>query len=254
MDYLKKQFMSFPTFEQQLLAVNAAQDDLRFLIKTQAVLEYPYPTTNQNWGSRGRRYRLPDDMLIPLSLTCTTTRTEVQPYTDQSVFAEFRSRIQAEKLIRTTQDRVIHVKPIAFIEDEFYLVVLGDAYVTAITADFLSYLRKPDKLSFDYTELTGTPDLDITSISTGVNVRMLTPVTYVNAGGAATNYLPGDKVTKVAGYNTMTARDSEPVMLGYPWGYTDTPDFPEHMHEDILERSTQLFLDEAKLKLIPKEG
>jgi len=253
-DYLKKQFMSFSTFEQQLIAVNQAQDDLRYLIKTQDVPEYSWETSNQNWGSRGKRYRLPDDMLIPLSLSCTVTRTEVQPYTDQKVFAEFRSRAQAERLVRNSQDHVIHIKPITFIEDEFYIVVVGDAFVTAITADFLTYMRKPDKLSYDYTELTGTPNLDITSISTGVYMRMLTPVTYVDTGGSPANYLPGDKVIKVGGYNNMTARNNEPVQIGYPWGYTDTPDFPEHMHEDILERSTQLFLEEAKLKLLPKEG
>jgi hypothetical protein len=254
MDYLKKGFMSLQTFEQQLIAVSQAQDDLRFLIRTQDVPEYPWATMNQNWGDRGKRYRLPDNILIPLSLTCTVTRIEVQPYTDQTVFAEFRSRIQAERLIKTTRDQVIHVKPVAFIEDEFYLVVVGDAYVTAITADRLTYLRKPDKLSFDYTELTGVPDLDITSVSNGINMRMLTPVQYVNAGGSATDYLPGEKVTKVSGYNNMISKNIEPVKIGYPWGLTDTPDFPEHMHEDILERSTQLFLDEANLKLIPKEG
>lgn len=254
MDYLKKGFMSFQTFEQQLVAVSQAQDDLRFLIRTQDVLEYPWATTNQNWGDRGKRYRLPDNMLIPLSLTCTVTRIEIQPYTDQTVFAEFRSRLQAERLIKTTRDQVIHIKPVAFIEDEFYLVVVGDAYVTNITADRLTYLRKPDKLSFDYTELTGNPNLDISSVTNGTEMRMLTPVQYVNAGGVSTNYLPGEKVTKVTGYNTIFDRNNEPVKIGYPWGYTDTPDFPEHMHEDILERSTQLFLDEANLKLIPKEG
>lgn len=254
MDYLKKGFMSLQTFEQQLVAVSQAQDDLRFLIRTQDVPEYPWVTANQNWGSRGKRYRLPDNILIPLSLTCTVTRTEVQPYTDQTVFAEFRSRLQAERLIKTTRDQVIHIKPVAFIEDEFYLVVVGDAYVTAITADRLTYLRKPDKLSFDYTELTGIPDLYITSVSNGTYMRMLTPVQYVNSGGNATDYLPGEKVTKVSGYNNMIAKNNEPVKIGYPWGYTNTPDFPEHLHEDILERSTQLFLDEANLKLIPKEG
>ena len=105
MDYLKKGFMSLQTFEQQLVAVDQAQDDLRFLIRTQDVPEYPWPTTNQNWGDRGKRYRLPENVLIPLSLTCTVTREEVQPYTDQTVFAEFRSRIQAERLASSWAER-----------------------------------------------------------------------------------------------------------------------------------------------------
>lgn len=255
MDYLKKGFLSLPTFEQQLVAVSESQDDLRYLIRANVAYEFTDQLLGDNWEGRGYKYRIPDDVLIPLRVSCTTTRIEVQPYSDQKVFAEFTSKRQAEKLLSLPTNKVIHVRPLAFIEDEFYLVVVGDAYTTSLSMNHLTYLRKPDKLSFDYTELTGSSSsLDISSIPNGTYMRMLTLGLYVNPSGASTNYKAGDKVIKVAGYNTIFDVNGEPPKIGYPWGYTDTPDFPEYMHEDILERSTQLFLDEAKFKLLPKEG
>ena len=76
MDYLKQGFMSLQTFEQQLVAVDQAQDDLRFLIRTQDVLEYPWATTNQNWGDRGKRYRLPDNIVMCLVNTSLSVSSE----------------------------------------------------------------------------------------------------------------------------------------------------------------------------------
>lgn len=174
--------------------------------------------------------------------------------TSQKFFAEWVSRKQAERLISDTSNRVIHIKPIAFIEDEFYICVVGDAYVSAISADEITYLKSPDTLSFDYTELTGTASINISSITVGDQMRALTALTYVNASGVPENYIAGKKITKVAGYNTITALGGEPPKVGHPWGYTDTPNFPEYLHEDLLERGVSLFLDEAKLKLVPKEN
>jgi hypothetical protein len=252
-EYLNDKFIKLPTLEHQLLAIEANRDDLRFLIVRGGVLQYSYAMDTYNWGSRGKRYRMPDNVLIPLSLSATVSREEVAPMTSQKMFAEWRSRKQAERLIKDTSDQVIHVRPVAFLEDEFYVCVLGDAYVTSIDANELSYLRQPDVLSFDYNELTGTATLDITSVPDGTNMKALTALIYVNASGTPTNYIAGEKVVKVAGYNTITALGGEPSKIGYPFGFTDTPDFPSYMHEDILNRATTLFLDEAKLKLVPKE-
>ena len=76
-------------------------------------------------------------------------------------------------------------------------------------------------------------------------------MTYVNSVGVATTFKPGDKVLKVAGYNTITY-DDEQIVVGYPWGLTDTPDFPAYLHDSILDQAVSLFLEEAKLKLITK--
>lgn len=251
--YLNERFLNLPTFEHMIVAVELARDDLSKLITRGGLLQYSYAMDSYNWGSRGRRYRMPEDVLIPLSIAATLTRTEVAAGSNQKMFAEWVSRQQAQKLISDTYDKMIHVRPVAFIEDEFYVCILGDAYTTSISADTISYVRKPSVLSFDYMELSGTSTIDITSITTGVYMKALTALTYVNAGGSPVNYKAGDKIIKVAGYNTITALSGEPPAIGYPWGYTDTPDFPDYLHEDILERATMLFLDEAKLKLVPKE-
>jgi len=253
-DYLKVTFLGLLTFEEQIIAIDRAQDNLRYLLVRDGNLTYVNSTFTENWNGRAKRYRYPSNLLVPLSLTTTITRTEIAPMTDQKVFAEFTTRRKAERLIRDSNDRVIHVKPAVFFEDEFYIVVVGDAYVTAITADNINFVRRPDKLSFDYTELSGAASIDITAISTGVLMRALTGITYVDSGGTPTSYKAGEQVTKVAGYDTITALAGEPPSIGYPWGYTDTPDFPDHLHEDLLNRATQFFLEEAKLKLVPNES
>ena len=251
--YLKERFTSLPSFEQQLVAIEESREDLRILITRGGLMTYPYAMDTYNWGTRGKRYRIPDNVLIPISISCTVTRTEIAPATNEKMFAQWTSRLKAQRLIRNSHDHTIHIKPLSFIEDEFYVCVLGDAYVTSITGDGITYLRKPDRLDFDFVELTGTSTLNITSVTDGVNMKALTAFTYVNAGGTPTNYIAGEKVTKVAGYNTITALGGEPPKIGHPWGYTNTPDFPEYMHEELLERASTLFLEEAKLKLVPKE-
>ena len=253
-NYLKERFVNLPTFEQQLIAIETARDDLRFLITRGGLLNYPYALNSYNWGSRGKRYRMPDNVLIPISLTSTVTRTEVQAMTNQKMFTQWVSRRQAERMESTTNNKTIHVRPISFIEDEFYVCVVGDAYVTSITGDELTYLRKPDVLSFDYKQLSGTSTIDISSISTNDYFKALTALIYVDPTTLnPANYIAGDKIIKVAGYDTITALSLEPPKIGHPWGFTDTPDFPEYMHEDILKRTSLLFLEEAKLKLVPKE-
>lgn len=253
-DYLKNTFLNLPTYQQQLIAIDTNSEDLRFLFKRGQNLLYPYAMDYQNWGARAKRYRAPDDFMIPISLGVTISRSEVAPMTNDKMFVEFVSRRQAENLINDSSDKVIHVQPCAYIEDEFYIVIVGDAYVTSIAAGEFTYLRKPDILSFDYQELTHASTLDISTIPTGTYMRALSPLTYVNATPVVTSFIPGDKVEKIAGYHSMTSLGGEPVKIGYPWGETDTPDFPEYRHEDILERSTQLFLDEAKLKLVSKQS
>ncbi|NJO07984.1 MAG: hypothetical protein HC876_22070 [Chloroflexaceae bacterium] len=254
MDYLRRTFLGLSTFEEQLIAIDANSENLRYLIQSEKQLMYHKDMTSQNWGVRAQKRRLPEDFLLPLSVTVTTNRTEVAAHSDYQQFAKLTTRRQAEKLMRTPSDRVIHIQPVAFIEDEFYIVVVGDSYVTSIVLSSLNYIRKPDKLSFEYAELTGgSASLDISSIPAGVYMRALSYLRYVNSAGSTVNFNPGDKVLKISGYNTIFSIDSEPVKIGHPWGYTDTPDFPEYMHQDILERAIQMFLDESKLKLVAQQ-
>ena len=251
--YLEKKYLSLPSFEHRLVAIENNIDELRHLIYPYGVLTAVKDLTQYNWSTRGKRYRTPDDVLIPISLSCIVTRTEVYPMTGQTLFAEFTNRRQAEKLVSNTADKVMYPKPIAVWEDPFYLMVIGDAYTTVLTAGNLTYLRKPYKLDFSYSELSGvgTGDLDITSITNGTFFLAKARLVYVNSAGVPTTYFPGDKVTKVAGYNTITYAD-EPIVVGSPWGLTDSPDFPSSLHDLLVDLAVSLFLEEAKFKLITK--
>jgi hypothetical protein len=253
--YLEKKYLSLATYEQRLVAIDANIDELHNLIVPDGILSAVKDLSEYNWSTRGHRYRVPEDVLIPISLACTITRTEVYVMCNQQVFAEWMSRLQAQRLVSHSVDKVMYPKPVVVWEDPYYLMLIGDAYTTVLTAGNLTYLRKPYKLDFDYSELAGvgTANLDITSLATGSYFLAKANLTYVNSAGVPTRFKPGDKVIKVAGYNDITYLD-EPIVIGKPWGSTDTPDFPAFLHETLLDLAVSLFLDEAKFKLVPKSA
>jgi hypothetical protein len=228
-------------------------DELHNLLKANGTITASKDLTEYNWSTRGHRYRTPDDVLIPVSLSCTVTRTEVYPMSAQNIFAEFVSRRQAEKIVSNTANKVMYPKPIVVWEDPYYLMLIGDAYTTSLVAGVLTYLRKPYKLDFSYTELAGvgTGSLSITAITNASYFLSRSRLTYVDSGGTPVTYKAGEKILKVAGYNTISYSD-EPIVVGYPWGYTNTPDFPAHLHDMFVDLAVSLFLEEAKFKLIPK--
>jgi len=255
--YLEKKYLSLSSFEQRLVMIDSNYDELSKLIIKSDTLSSKRDLAEYNWTGRGDRYRVPDDVLIPISLACVVTRTDVYPMSDQKEFAQWMSRRQAEKLIKHTADKVMYPKPIALWEDPYYIILIGDAYVTELTAGSLLYVRKPFILSYNYKELeaaSATGDLSISDITDDTYFLMMAYGNYVDADGVDTVYVPGDKVKKIASYNTITynATYEETLKVGYPWGETNTPDFPDYLHDTLLEVAVGLFLDQAKLKLIEK--
>jgi hypothetical protein len=251
--YLEKKYLALPSFEHRLLAIDQNIDEIHDLIKPNGSLTASKDLAEYNWSGRGNRYRTPDDILIPISLPCTVTRTEVYPMTGQVLFADWMSRRQAQRLISHSSDKVMYPKPIAVWEDPYYIMLIGDAYTTSLTAGFLTYLRKPYKLDHSYTELSGisTGNLTISAITAATYFLAKSRFTYVDPNGIPAIFKPGDKVYKRAGSDTLTYID-EPIKVGYPWGFTDTPDFPAYLHETIVELAVSMFLDEAKFKLVSK--
>jgi hypothetical protein len=253
--YLEKKYLLLPTFQHRIAAIDQNLDELRNLIIHDGVLSATKNLVEYNWSNRGNRYRIPDDVLVPISLPCTVSRNEVYPMVSQTIFAQWASRLEAQRLVSNTSDKVMYPRPLAVFEDKYYIMLIGDAYTTALTAGLLTYLRKPYKVDFSYIELsaTGIGNLSITAITNNSYFLSKANLTYVDSTGTPTTYKPGDKVLKVTGYNTITYLD-EPIVVGYPWGQTDTLDFPEFMHEGIVDLAVSLFLDEAKFKLIPKSS
>lgn len=251
--YLEKKYLLLPTFQHRLSAIDQNYDELRYLIIPHGTLTASKNLAEYNWSGRGSRYKMPDNVLIPISLPCTVTRSEVYAMSGQTIFAQWASRQEAQRLISNTADKVMFPRPIAVIEDNFYLMLIGDAYTSSLVAGLLTYLRKPYKVDYSYVELTtgSTYGLDITAIT--INSYFLTKsnITYVNSTGTPTVYKPGDKIMKVSGYNLVYYID-EPIIVGYPWGLSDTLDFPDYTHEAILDLSVSFFLEEAKFKLVTK--
>jgi hypothetical protein len=253
--YLEKKYLSLPTFQQRLIAIDENIDELHNLLTDNGILSAAKNLAEFNWSGRGNRYRTPEDVLIPISMSCSVTRTEVYPMSNQNMFAEWMSRRQAQRLESHASDKVMYPKPVAVWEDPYYIMLIGDAYTTGLTAGLLTYMRKPYKLDFDYSELSGvgTGNINITTIPVGTYFLAKARMTYVNSAGNPTVFKPDDKFLKVAGYNTITYID-EPLKIGHPWGSTDTLDFPEYLHASILDLAVSLFLDEAKFRLVPKSS
>lgn len=263
-EFIQQRLLDLPSFEQRISALDIHQDEFSNLIVGHKELTdnvtVNYVSSgdfiiNYNWSGRSKRYQVPSDMMIPISLACKHTRTEVYPYSDQRVFAQFVSRKQAERIVSDPANKAIFVRPIAFIDDKYYIMLIGDAYTTALSSPYLTYLKEPFELSHEFTRLSSsTSTLTISAITDGSYFRMLSPGEYVNSVGAATTYRPGDKVLKVAGYPTISQIDTNrDIEVGYPYNYTDTPEFPEFMHDLLLERSVMMFLEEGNLKLVSKQ-
>jgi hypothetical protein len=254
-NYLANKYINLPTFQQRLIAIDLNGDELKDLISVDGVLSAQKDLTQYNWSTRGHRYRTPDDILIPISISCSVSRTEVYSMTNQTLFADWVSRLQAQRLVSHSGDKVMYPRPVAVWEDPYYIMLIGDAYTTTIIPGNLVYLRKPYKLSFEYSELdgVGTGNLDIFAISNGSYFLAKSNILYVNSTGVPTTFRTGSKVQKIAGYNTITYID-EQLKIGTPWGYTDVPDLPDYLHDELVEKAVSLFVDEAKFKLIKKSA
>ena len=141
-------------------------------------------------------------------------------------------------------------------EDGHVFAVIGDAYTTSITVSDIAYLRKPWPLSFDYTVLEGTTEggnLSISEIPTSVYFKAYTPGGYYNESFNPITIYPGQKVKKISGYNTITGVSGIIQKVGYPWGYTNTFEFPEYMHSQLIDNAVDEFIKEGKLMLVQKQ-
>lgn len=251
--YLENKYLNLPSFEHRLVMIEQNLDELQKLIKEQNLTGRSLELSNFNWGARGKNYYAPQDILTPISISVTVSRNEVMPMADQLMFGKFVSRRQAERIINNAVDKVIFKDPMVLWQNGYYIMIIGDAYVSSITDPRLTYLRNPFPLSFEYSEITTEGTNNIQSIPDGGYFITHSYCQYVDSGGSAAFYEAGSKVQKIAGYDTVT-KVTDDLRIGYPYGYIDIPEFPEYTHESLLDRAVSLFLDEAKLKLIPRSN
>jgi len=257
--YIREKFLNFPTHGIRRANILANMDVLKDMVENTAALTedslsgFPH-------GSATLRVILPTNMLSLISVYCTYTRSDVPPMTSDVVFSEFVPLEEARKLVTTDANKPIFPKPVASYENEFSLLLVGDAYTTAFTDVKIRYLRKPFDLSYTYQELeaddVGSDLSNIDSIvATDNYFRAFTKGVYVqDPGPTGLTFQAGDRVKKVSGQNIITGTGYLlwKQKIGAPYGQTDEPELPEHLHEELADLAVQIFMDEAKLKLTPK--
>ncbi len=251
--YLISKFLKYPSFEQRILAIEENQDELHLLFRVETISNTPQALTELNWGARGIKFPAPEWLNIPISMSCTVTRERIYPVTAEKMFVDFVSRRQAEKIVSNSTDKVMLPRPLGLWEDTYELMIIGDAYTTAIITPILTYLKKPFTLSHRYTEIITEGATNVSAITDGTYFIVHTRCTYRNDAGAETIYEAGSKVKKQVAYEQVTLIE-EDLKIGYPYGYADTPEFPEYVHDELVDGATALFLEEAKLKLIPQSS
>jgi hypothetical protein len=256
--YVREKFLNLPTHQLRRASILTNMDILKDMVEnTKALTEdsiagFPH-------GSATLRVLLPTEMISLISVYCTYTRSDVPPMTSDILFTEFVSVEETKDIVATDANKPIFPHPIAAYENEFSILLIGDAYTTGFSNVRIRYLREPFNLSFNYSELEATSEgTDLTSINSIVAdnnyFRSFAKGQYYDDVPSAITIQAGEKVKKVSGYNTIVggAYPGWRQKIGAPYGETDTPELPGHLHEELVDLAVQIFMDEAKLKLVPK--
>jgi hypothetical protein len=256
--YVRDKFLNLPTHSLRRASILSNMDALKDMVENTIALTED-SITGFPHGAATLRVLLPADMLSLISVYCTYTRTDVPPMSSDILFTEFVSVEETKDIVTTGANKPIFPYPVAAYENEFNILLIGDAYTTEFSNVKIRYLREPFDLSLSYAELEATADgTDLTSINTIVAdnnyFRAFAKGDYYDDVPQSITFQAGDKVKKVSGYNTIvgTPYTSWKQKIGAPYGETDTPELPGHLHEEVVDLAVQMFMDEARLKLIPK--
>ena len=256
--YIRDKYLNFPVFELRRASILSNMDALKDMVENTKALTEDVITGFPH-GDATLRIILPTDMLSLISVYCTYSRSDVPPMTSDIVFTEFTSLEETKDIVTTDANKPIFPHPVAAYENEFGILLIGDAYTTQFSNVKIRYLREPFDLSFSYDELEATDNgTDLTNINTIVAdnnyFRSFAKGQYYDDVPSAITIQAGEKVKKISGYNTIvgTAYSGWKQKIGAPYGQTDTPELPGHLHEELVDLAVQIFMDEAKLKLIPK--
>ena len=256
--YIREKYLNLPTHSLRRAAIISNMDSLKDMVEnTTALVEDSI--TGFPHGSSVIRVLLPTNMLSLISVYCTYTRSAVPPMTSDIIFTELVSVEETKDIVATDASMPIFPHPVAAFENEFNILLIGDAYTTEFSNVKIRYLREPFDLSLTYQELEATDiGTDLTSINTIVAdnnyFRAFTKGDYYDDVPQVTTFQAGDRVKKIRGYNTIvgTPYTAWRQKIGAPYGETDTPELPGHLHEEIVDLAAQIFMDEAKLKLVSK--
>jgi len=256
--YVQKKYLPYPTFKENHKHILDNEQDLQPLLRTIAPLgwlTHLYKPTGAFDGENAKKYALPDDFLFFVNAVLFSKRSNdtdtIMRYTGNEYQpCKLINHAQAQRFYTTPINHPIMREPVVFMEEERILNLLYD-YETLATGNlYLTYIRKPFKLSFEYTELTV-----LTSAHVGADVRVLQgsriyyPINLYPANG----YYPGDRITVTDGnYTLRSVTAAYDHTVGYPHNETNVCELPVYQHEDVVRLAVQMFLEEAKLKLVTK--
>lgn len=278
--YLSKKYMPFPDFRKNIQHLKNNTMDLREMIKEynffarkeytiSSELNYSENPTNRFGDGVNYKYNLPFDFYFPISAFGQIDRSnaDVIVSTDSSSWVEFEfiNHAQTERYIKNGFNKPIARKPKVLIEDDKIIHFFTDGQVDDFTGIRMQYLRKPWKLSYDFVRLGSTTAASYTINSSYANkyVRVLPgSILYYPVNSSSANlygqpeggFKPGDIFKIQTGYYTMYKHGEWAISVGYPIDETDTPCFADYTHEDIVRLAVQMYLDEAKFKLLTKQA
>jgi hypothetical protein len=255
---LRDRYLNHPTQDARVGAILADEDALHRLMVVDDMVQGDTLSGFPEWAI-AKRYMLPDDLMVSVSLSCEYDRSALPTVSSSPVvISEFHNFERLGSIISHSADKPIFIKPVAFFEDEFHIILVGDAYTTDIDNVKLRYMREPNELSLDFVILeadTVGDNLNISSITNGVDFRSLRRGEYYNSDPTLIPIYPGKSYPKIVGQDTILGSNfpTWKQKVGWPAGQCQEPELPEYMHEQVVDLASQIFLEEGKLKLTPKQ-
>lgn len=277
MRYVQKKYLPFSTIEENAKFISQNSNDIINLIHTVKTSQKPgfyFDEMNDGLGSvavmdteqtQGPffnniiQYVLPQDYLHYIKFYVKTRRenASVLPTTGVQHWQECKiiSQDKIGRFMVNEFNRPIIREPVVLFETDNIISIIHDGDQTALLEVQLVYLRKPDTLSFDFTWMDGTAGtdfLDSSMIGQFVRVKKGSlfhyPVVHFPIGG----FRAGQKFKVFDGYYKVYPQNTYYGIVGYPGNETDELSLSANTHEDIVRLAVQMFLDEAKFKLLEK--
>ena len=267
--YVQKKYLPYPTFRQNHKFISENMQDMAPLLKTRKVTlrsgsnymrdfgisSAGTPHAN-NYGDSNQIFELPVDFMFILGANLYSSKggegSDNPMYYVSNEYQEckFVTPDNLQRYLSTPIHKPLMREPMILMREPKELVLFYDDY-TDTGSLFITYLRRPFKLSFDYTEVD-----TLQSAWIGENVRVLSGSRiYYPANNVPSNgFVAGDEMRVLNGYYTMWAYFGMDKYVGYPALSTNESELPEYMHEDIVRLAVQMLLDEARFKLITKKA
>ena len=276
--YIQKKYLSFPTMELCKRFISENSNDLKDMIRKVKTNSFfyiggsyvsasdgvsPYAMTGGAdhvgpYGANSSVYHMPQDFMYFISCHVKTTRggADVLPAaTAQWQECKVVSHDQAERFLSNAFNKPIMREPVILFDADGYFTIIYDTDQNTTVNDIeFTYLRKPHTLAFDFQWMNGS-SVVLTSamINSPVRVKNGSLVEYPSNGLPVGGYRAGSKFSVIDGYYTLYSYNSFfDMYVGYPGDSTDELSIASYMHEDIVRLAVQMFLDEAKFKLVSK--